>query len=132
MKPPVTKITTELVQEQLGSCGALDASGEESAALTMVELYSIVPSGQLLVVYETCALVAGDWLRLDDVEFSVDEPLTQDEVAQCLFVISGGALDEADGVGETANYFIYYSQELRGRLGISPKIKVTEVDLYHA
>lgn len=127
-----TKIASELLNGHLGSRGALDASGQESAALVMVEFYTIEPSHQLLLVYEASSLAAGDWLRIDDLEFSVDEQLTQDEVAQCIFAISGGDLDEVTGFGETANYFVYYSEELRGRLGLSPKIKVTEVDFYHA
>lgn len=132
MRLPSTKTASELLEDHLGSRGPLDAPGSESAALVMVECYSIESSGQPLVVYEASSLAAGDWLRIDDLEFSVDEQLTQDEVAQCIFVISGGELDEVAGVGETANYFVYYSEELRGRLGLSPKMKVTDVDFYHA
>lgn len=131
MRLPTTKTSVELIKEHLGTRGTLDASDTTSPALEMLEFYTTESSQQLLLVYGTAPMAAGDWLRIDDLEFSVDEHLSQDEVAKCIFVLSGGDLYETAGIGETANYLVYYSEELKGTLGLSPKIKAAGSDFYH-
>ncbi|QHE87162.1 hypothetical protein [Hydrogenophaga sp. BPS33] len=132
MRLPAIKTTADSIKEFFGTRGNLDAPGVTSPALVMLEFYNIEPTGQLLMVCETSPLAAGDWIRIDDLEFSVDEQLSQDEVAQCIFVVSGGALDEVAAVGETANYQVYYSEELKGKLGLVPKRMTLNNDIYHA
>lgn len=93
-------------------------------ALELVESYTIEASGLPLAIYKTAALAAGDWVQIDDLELSVDESLSEDEVAQCIFAICGGDLLEANGTGETSRHWIYYSPDMRGLLGLSPKLAV--------
>ncbi len=91
------------------------------SALEMVDCYTIEATGQPLDIYKTASLSAGTWLQIDDIEMSVDESLSQDEVAQCIFAICGGDLQQENAVGETSKHWVYYSTELRGLLGLSPK-----------
>lgn len=96
-------------------------AGSAPIALEMVDSYTIEATGEPLDLYEAEALVAGTWLQIDDLEMSVDENLSQDEVAQCIFAICGGDLHKDNAVGETSRHWVYYSTELRGMLGLSPK-----------
>lgn len=126
MKAPYMRVSTsknvlESPSEFLGTHGTLEALNGQPSALRMLEFYTIEPSGQLLIVYEVPCLAAGDSLQVDDLEFSVDEQLSQDEVAQCIFAISGGEPNELGVHGETANFFVYYSVEQKGLLGLTPK-----------
>lgn len=96
-------------------------AGPAPSVLELVDSYTIEATGQPLDMYETSALAAGTWLQIDDLELSVDENLSQDEVAQCIFAICGGDLHSEDAVGETSRHWVHYSTELRGLLGLSPK-----------
>lgn len=99
----------------------LNQAGLVAGALALVDSYTIEATGQTLDMYETSVLPAGTWLQIDDLEMSVDENLSQDEVAQCIFAICGGDLHREDAVGETSRHWVYYSTELKGLLGLSPK-----------
>lgn len=103
------------------TCPPITAAG----VLELVESYTIEASGLPLTIYKTAALAAGDWVQIDDIELSVDESLSGDEVAQCIFAICGGDLLEANGIGETSRHWIYYSPDMRGLLGLSPKLTAT-------
>lgn len=96
-------------------------AGPAPSALEMVDCYTIEATGQPLDIYKTASLGAGTWLQIDDLEMSVDESLSQDEVAQCIFAICGGDLQQENAVGETSKHWVYYSTELRGLIGLSPK-----------
>ena len=89
----------------------------EADALELVDCFTIEATGQPLLLYKTAALTAGDWIQFDDLELSVDENLSQDEVAQCIFAICGGDLHTDNAVGETARHWVYYSTDMRGLLG---------------
>jgi hypothetical protein len=121
VNPPTRADTIELMQQHFGTRGPLDTPCTISPALEMVECYIIESSGQPLMVYKTPVLAAGDWIQIDDLEFSVDECLSQDEVAQCIFALSGGDIHEVTARGETAHYLVHYSTDLKGQLGLSPK-----------
>lgn len=104
-----------------GTLGPLDPPHEIWPALEMLECYIVEATGQDLVVYGTPEMEPGNWAQIDDLEFSVDEWLSCDEVAQCIYTICGGNLEEPEKAGETANYLVYYSAELKGQLGLLPK-----------
>ncbi len=89
--------------------------------LALRECFSLEETGQPLLIYEAVALRAGDHIHIDDLEFSVDEPLSPDEAAQCIFAVCGGDLHLAHGVGETSGHLIYYSTDMKGLIGVSPK-----------
>ncbi len=50
-------------------------------------------SGMLFAPRRLPALPAGEWARCGELEFRVDEPLPEEDVAQALFLLSGGTLD---------------------------------------
>lgn len=126
MRVSASNNVVEPPSEFLGTHGTLEAPSGKPSALRMLEFFTIEPSGQLLVVYEVPCLAAGDWLQVDDLEFSVDEQLSRDEVAQCIFALSGGEPSELGVHGETANFFVYYSVEQKGVLGLAPKISTAD------
>ncbi len=49
------------------------------------------------VTYYFQSVPAGRWVGTDDLEFRADEPLSGDEVAQTLFMLSGGVTGQACG-----------------------------------
>jgi len=50
------------------------------------------------------------WVWLDDLEFNLPLALTGDELAQCIFILSGGSpTDPENSRGETANYYLHYA-----------------------
>lgn len=105
----------------LGMLGPLDPPHVASPALEALECYVIEATGETLMIYGAPEMEPGNWAQIDDLEFSVDEWLSTDEVAQCIYTICGGNLEEPDSVGETANFLIHYSTEFRGQLGLLPK-----------
>lgn len=102
----------------LGLRGTLDCPGLVHPALEIVDCYTVESSGQLLMIYRAPRLGAGDWIQVDDLEFSVDEELLPDEVAQCVFTLCGGEVGEVHARGETTHYWVHYSSDFRGQLGL--------------
>ena len=50
-------------------------------------------SGMLFAPRRLPPLPAGQWARCGELEFRAEEPLPEDDVAQTLFLLSGGTLD---------------------------------------
>jgi len=114
----ISEYAAGLAPEHLGNRGTLDHPGPVRPALEMVDCYTVEPSGQTLMIYRTPELASGDWVQIDDLEFSVDEDLSPDEVAQCIFALCGGEVGEAHARGETAHYWVHYDTDLRDQLGL--------------
>jgi len=64
---------------------------------------------------------ARHWIGFDDLSFRVDESLTADEVAQALFVLTGGIPGVPGTSGESANYRLCYDEFQPGVLLVSHK-----------
>ena len=62
-----------------------------------------------LVIYQLRPVSAGHWIGFEDMEFRADESLSGDEVAQAIFVLSGGVLDQVPG--QLGGYRVEYSIE---------------------
>jgi hypothetical protein len=54
------------------------------------------------------AIPACHWVCIDDTEFITDTPLSADELAQCIFQVTGGSMDMPGSKGETDRYQISY------------------------
>lgn len=108
----------------IGAPNEANTSGESEATvqvLRLINCYTIESTGQPLEIYKTSAVEAGACIQLDELEISVNERLSQDEVAQCIFAICGGDIHKADAVGETSKHWVHYSRDMGGLLGLSPK-----------
>lgn len=59
------------------------------------------------------------WITLDDIDFYLEDRLSGDEAAQCLFGVAGGILNAVRG--ETENYYVLYDPRVPGTLDIVTK-----------
>lgn len=121
MSTPAFEDICEIFVSKHNEPHLVSQAGCAPSALNMVDCYIIEATGQPLDIFEAAALLPGTWLQIDDLEMSVDESLSQDEAAQCIFAICGGDLHQENSVGETSKHWVHYSTDLRGLLGFSPK-----------
>jgi hypothetical protein len=61
------------------------------------------------------------WTGIDDLEFNTADRLTADELAQCIFYVTGGSSGSKASRGETANYYVFYDEARPARLGLETK-----------
>lgn len=101
--------------------GRREETETASTVLCLIDCYTIESTGQPLEIYRTAAVEAGTCIQLDELEISIGERLSKDEVAQCIFAICGGDLETADAVGETSRHWVHYSRDKGGLIGLSPK-----------
>lgn len=72
-------------------------------------------------VYRLCSAPAHHWIGIDDLEFIAPDPLTSDEMAQCIFQLTGGSGQARSTFGQTAHYHVFYDAEQPGRLRLEVK-----------
>lgn|SRR3990167_258137 len=72
-------------------------------------------------VYRLCSAPAHHWIGIDDLEFIAPDPLTSDEMAQCIFQLTGGSVQARSSFGQTAHYHVFYDAERPGRLRLEVK-----------
>lgn len=110
-------VMTLVTQKQPIGAGArgLWPTGELPFAVENLERHR---SGQ---VYRLCSAPAHHWIGIDDLEFIAPDPLTSDEMAQCIFQLTGGSVQARSSFGQTAHYHVFYDAEQPGRLRLEVK-----------
>jgi len=66
------------------------------------------------------SVAAGCWIGIDDLEFRAEDDLTGDDVAQVLFVLTGGALDGDGSCGQCKGYQVIYESAKPAQLLLKP------------
>ncbi|WP_439114158.1 hypothetical protein [Hydrogenophaga sp.] len=69
--------------------------------------------------YKIGALPLQHWITLDDIDFYLEDLLSGDEAAQCLFGVAGGIVNATRG--ETENYYWLYDPKMPGTLDVVTK-----------
>lgn len=80
------------------------------------------------LAYRMQSVPGQHWIGLDDMEFMSSDTLSADELAQCLFQLTGGTLGSPD-CGETAHYYVHYDERLPDRLSLQVKEGCKTADL---
>lgn len=90
-----------------------------------MEHYLLEESGEALYVLSLRCSAGSQRLALDDLEFQIEEAVTADELAQGIFVLTGGVLGVTASCGESACFFFHYSPSLPGKIGLEFKAQNT-------
>jgi len=61
------------------------------------------------------------WIAFDDIEFHLPEPLTADELAQCLVELTRSSPLPHMKHGETEHYRLFYDQQHPGEIVLKRK-----------
>lgn len=61
------------------------------------------------------------WIAFDDIEFHLPEPLTADELAQCLVELTRCSPRQQMTHGETEHYRLFYDQQQPGEIVLERK-----------
>lgn len=64
--------------------------------------------GEAIWIISLPAGLPGQNIILDDLEFHIEEAVTPDAIAQKLFVLAGGPLDQTGSCGTIENLNVYY------------------------
>ena len=85
-------------------------------------------SGKAIWVVSLPLGLPGQVMFLDGLEFHIEEAITPDDMAQEIFSLTGGLLDQPAGCGMTEHMLVYYDSQWPGRLALEVK---TELLLYN-
>jgi len=66
------------------------------------------------------AVAAGCWVGIDDLEFRAEDDLSGDDVAQVLFILTGGAFDYEGACGRCKGYQVIYESAKPAQLLLKP------------
>lgn len=88
------------------------------AFMQCVEELAFIDSGGRLRLYALSGLSGKCWLEFDELEIRFNDDLTPDELAQSIFLITGGSLEGNPKWGETLHHRIYYDINQPGQLGL--------------
>lgn len=90
-----------------------------------MEHYVLEESGEALHVLSLRGSAGSQRLALDDLEFQIEEAVTADELAQGIFVLTGGILGVEASCGESECFLFHYSPSLPGKIGLELKAQNT-------
>jgi hypothetical protein len=86
-----------------------------------IEIYWEVQSGKALLVLAVSVAWAGRKITLDDFDFHFAQGVSSDDMAQDIFTLTGGSLDQQGSCGASQHLRIYYDPEWHGQLALELK-----------
>ena len=72
------------------------------------------------LTYSLPSVAAGCWIGIDDLEFRSEDDLSGDEVAQVLFILTGGAFDCEGAFGQCKGHQVIYVPAHPAQLVLKP------------
>ena len=72
------------------------------------------------LTYFLGSVAAGCWIGIDDLEFRAEDDLSGDDVAQVLFVLTGGEFDFEGSCGQCKGYQVIYELAKPAQLMLKP------------